>query len=97
MAIEITVPALGESVTEATVGQWFKKPGDAVNVDEPLLELETDKVTLEVPAPVAGVLVDIKVPEGSSVAVGSVLGSINEVAAAASGAESALRPATDGT
>jgi 2-oxoglutarate dehydrogenase E2 component (dihydrolipoamide succinyltransferase) len=78
MAIEITVPALGESVTEATVGQWFKKPGDAVNVDEPLLELETDKVTLEVPAPAAGILADIKVPEGSSVAVGSVLGSINE-------------------
>jgi 2-oxoglutarate dehydrogenase E2 component (dihydrolipoamide succinyltransferase) len=88
MAIEITVPALGESVTEATVGKWFKKPGDAVNVDEPLLELETDKVTLEVPSPVAGVLADIKVPEGSSVAVGSVLGSINErdgAAAKASG------------
>jgi 2-oxoglutarate dehydrogenase E2 component (dihydrolipoamide succinyltransferase) len=88
MAIEITVPALGESVTEATVGQWFKKPGDAVNVDEPLLELETDKVTLEVPAPAAGVLGAIKVPEGSTVAVGTVLGSINErdgAAAKASG------------
>jgi 2-oxoglutarate dehydrogenase E2 component (dihydrolipoamide succinyltransferase) len=83
MAIEITVPALGESVTEATVGQWFKKPGDAVNVDEPLLELETDKVTLEVPAPVAGILAEIKVPEGSSVAVGSVLGSIDERVGAA--------------
>ena len=76
MAIEITVPALGESVTEATVGQWFKKPGDAVNVDEPLVELETDKVTVEVPAPAAGVLADIKVPQGTTVAVGSVLGSI---------------------
>ena len=54
MAIEIKVPALGESVTEATVGQWFKKPGEAVKVDEPLVELETDKVTVEVPAPVAG-------------------------------------------
>ena len=64
MAIEITVPALGESVTEATVGQWFKKPGEAVAVDEPLVELETDKVTLEVPAPAAGVLADIKVPQG---------------------------------
>jgi 2-oxoglutarate dehydrogenase E2 component (dihydrolipoamide succinyltransferase) len=78
MAIEIRVPALGESVIEATVGQWFKKPGDAVSVDEPLLELETDKVTLEVPAPAAGVLADIKVPQGSTVAVGSVLGSIRE-------------------
>ncbi|HSR80557.1 MAG TPA: 2-oxoglutarate dehydrogenase complex dihydrolipoyllysine-residue succinyltransferase [Hyphomicrobiaceae bacterium] len=78
MAIEITVPALGESVTEATVGQWFKKPGDAVNADEPLLELETDKVTLEVPAPVAGVLTDIVVPQGSTVAVGAVLGRVRE-------------------
>src|SRR5215831_7185656 len=78
MAIEIRVPALGESVTEATVGQWFKQPGDAVNADEPLLELETDKVTLEVPAPVAGVLADVKVPQGSTVAVGAVLGSIRE-------------------
>ena len=83
MAIEITVPALGESVTEATVGQWFKKPGDAVTVDEPLLELETDKVTLEVPAPAAGVLAEIKVPQGTTVAVGSVLGSISEGAGAA--------------
>jgi 2-oxoglutarate dehydrogenase E2 component (dihydrolipoamide succinyltransferase) len=78
MAIEIRVPALGESVTEATVGQWFKKPGDAVNADEPLLELETDKVTLEVPAPVAGVLADIVVPQGSTVAVGAVLGRVRE-------------------
>src|SRR5262249_28276377 len=70
--------ALGESVTEATVGQWFKKPGDAVNADEPLLELETDKVTLEVPAPVAGVLADIVVPQGSTVAVGAVLGRVRE-------------------
>ena len=66
MAIEIKVPALGESVTEATVGQWFKKPGEAVNVDEPLVELETDKVTVEVPAPAAGVLADIKVPQGTT-------------------------------
>src|SRR6516165_2695059 len=78
MAIEIRVPALGESVTEATVGQWFKQPGDAVNADEPLLELETDKVTLEVPAPVAGVLADIVVPQGSTVAVGAVLGRVRE-------------------
>jgi 2-oxoglutarate dehydrogenase E2 component (dihydrolipoamide succinyltransferase) len=82
MTIEIKVPALGESVTEATVGQWFKKPGEAVNVDEPLVELETDKVTVEVPAPAAGVLGDIKVAQGTTVAVGSVLGSIKEGAGA---------------
>jgi 2-oxoglutarate dehydrogenase E2 component (dihydrolipoamide succinyltransferase) len=83
MTIEIKVPALGESVTEATVGQWFKKPGDAVKVDEPLVELETDKVTVEVPAPAAGVLADIKVAQGTTVGIGSVLGSISEGAAAA--------------
>jgi 2-oxoglutarate dehydrogenase E2 component (dihydrolipoamide succinyltransferase) len=87
MTIEIKVPALGESVTEATVGQWFKKPGEAVKADEPLVELETDKVTVEVPAPAAGVLADIKVAQGSTVGIGSVLGSINE------GAASAARPA----
>src|SRR5262245_1479165 len=81
MGIEIVVPALGETVTEATVGQWFKQPGDAVNADEPVLELETDKVTLEVPAPASGVLADIKVPQGTTVAVGSVLGPIREGAA----------------
>ena len=58
------MPTLGESVTEATVGKWFKKPGDAVKVDEPLVELETDKVTVEVPAPAAGVLAEIKVRAG---------------------------------
>ena len=83
MTIEIKVPALGESVTEATVGQWFKKPGEAVKADEPLVELETDKVTVEVPAPAAGVLADIKVEQGATVGIGSVLGSINEGAGAA--------------
>ena len=82
MATEIKVPALGESVTEATVGQWFKKPGEAVKIDEPLVELETDKVTVEVPSPVAGVLSDIKVEQGSTVGIGSVLGSIKEGATA---------------
>ena len=82
MATEIKVPALGESVTEATVGQWFKKPGEAVKVDEPLVELETDKVTVEVPSPVAGVLSDIMVQQGSTVGIGSVLGSIKEGATA---------------
>ena len=61
MATEIRVPALGESITEAIVGKWFKNAGDAVKVDEPLVELETDKVTVEVPAPVSGVLGEIKV------------------------------------
>src|SRR5262245_53010367 len=89
MAIEIKVPALGESVTEATVGQWFKQPGDAVAADEPLLELETDKVTIEVPAPSAGVLTDIKVPQGGTVAVGAVLGAIDGAGTQAGTAASA--------
>ncbi|MGC2824997.1 MAG: 2-oxoglutarate dehydrogenase complex dihydrolipoyllysine-residue succinyltransferase [Pseudolabrys sp.] len=80
---DIRVPTLGESVTEATVGKWFKQPGDAVAVDEPLVELETDKVTLEVPAPAAGVLSDIAVKNGDTVAVGALLGQIKEGADAA--------------
>jgi len=80
---EIRVPTLGESVTEATIGKWFKKPGDAVAVDEPLVELETDKVTIEVPAPAAGVLSEIAVKDGDTVAVGAVLGQIKEGAGAA--------------
>ena len=75
---EIRVPALGESVTEATIGKWFKKAGDAVAVDEPLVELETDKVTIEVPAPAAGVLTDVAVKDGDTVAVGALLGAIKE-------------------
>ena len=83
MAIEIKVPALGESVTEATVGKWFKKVGDVVKVDEPLCELETDKVTVEVPAPSAGTLAEILVKEGETVAVGAVLASLREGSAGA--------------
>jgi 2-oxoglutarate dehydrogenase E2 component (dihydrolipoamide succinyltransferase) len=75
---EIRVPILGESVTEATIGKWFKKAGDAVAVDEPLVELETDKVTIEVPAPAAGVLSDIAAKDGDTVAVGALLGAIKE-------------------
>jgi 2-oxoglutarate dehydrogenase E2 component (dihydrolipoamide succinyltransferase) len=75
--MEIRVPALGESVTEATVGQWFKKVGDVVKADEPLVELETDKVTLEVPAPSAGVIESIAVEAGGTVGVGALLGAIN--------------------
>ena len=77
---EIRVPTLGESVTEATIGKWFKKPGDTVAVDEPLVELETDKVTIEVPAPAAGVLSDVAAKDGETVAVGAVLGQIKESA-----------------
>ncbi|MTD94887.1 2-oxoglutarate dehydrogenase complex dihydrolipoyllysine-residue succinyltransferase [Hyphomicrobium sp. xq] len=82
MATEIRVPTLGESITEATVGKWFKKSGDAVKADEPLVELETDKVTVEVPAPASGVLDDIKVSEGQTVSVGALLGAIRNGAAA---------------
>ena len=86
---EIRVPTLGESVTEATIGKWFKKAGDAVAVDEPLVELETDKVTIEVPAPAAGVLSDIAVKDGETVAVGALLGQIKEGAGAAPPAKAA--------
>ncbi|MGD9913339.1 MAG: 2-oxoglutarate dehydrogenase complex dihydrolipoyllysine-residue succinyltransferase [Rhizobiaceae bacterium] len=84
MATEIRVPTLGESVTEATIGKWFKKAGDAIKADEPLVELETDKVTVEVPAPAAGTLSEIAVQEGDTVNVGALLGTISEGAAAAS-------------
>ncbi len=87
---EIRVPTLGESVTEATIGRWFKKAGEAVAVDEPLVELETDKVTIEVPAPSAGVLGEIIAKDGETVAVGALLGQINEGAA---GAKPAAAPA----
>ena len=80
---EIRVPTLGESVTEATIGRWFKKAGDAVAVDEPLVELETDKVTIEVPAPSAGTLGEIAAKDGETVAVGALLGQINDGAAVA--------------
>jgi 2-oxoglutarate dehydrogenase E2 component (dihydrolipoamide succinyltransferase) len=80
---EIRVPTLGESVTEATIGRWFKKPGDPIKVDEPLVELETDKVTIEVPAPSAGVLSEIVAKDGETVAVGALLGQIKPGAAGA--------------
>ncbi len=89
---EIRVPTLGESVTEATIGRWFKKPGDAVAVDEPLVELETDKVTIEVPAPSAGTLGEISAKDGETVAVGALLGQINDGAAGAA-AKPAAAPA----
>ncbi|WP_321334798.1 2-oxoglutarate dehydrogenase complex dihydrolipoyllysine-residue succinyltransferase [Breoghania sp.] len=92
MATEIRVPTLGESVTEATIAQWFKKPGEAVAVDEPLVELETDKVTIEVPAPAAGTIESILVAEGETVEVGALLGTLAE-GAGASAAPAASAPA----
>ena len=89
---EIRVPTLGESVTEATIGKWFKKPGDAVAVDEPLVELETDKVTIEVPAPAAGVLGEIAAKDGETVAVGALLGQIREGAGAPAAKPAAKAP-----
>jgi len=95
MAIEIRVPALGESITEATVGKWFKKAGEPVKADEPLVELETDKVTLEVNAPGAGVLSEITADTGQTVAIGALLGHLTAGAAAApapAGAAKAAAP-----
>jgi 2-oxoglutarate dehydrogenase E2 component (dihydrolipoamide succinyltransferase) len=82
MTIEVKVPALGESITEATVASWFKQPGDAVAADEALCELETDKVSVEVPAPGAGVLGEIVAKEGATVEVGALIATIEEGAAA---------------
>jgi len=97
MATEIRVPALGESVAEATIGQWFKKQGDAVTADEPLVELETDKVTVEVPAPASGFLAEIAVETGETVNVGALLGAIAEgkgAAPAKAAAPKAEKPET---
>ncbi|WP_323055384.1 biotin/lipoyl-containing protein, partial [Brucella intermedia] len=91
MATEIRVPTLGESVTEATIGKWFKKVGDAVAVDEPLVELETDKVTVEVPAAAAGVLAEIVAKEGDTVEVNALLGQISGDGAAAAAAPAAKK------
>jgi 2-oxoglutarate dehydrogenase E2 component (dihydrolipoamide succinyltransferase) len=92
MATEIRVPSLGESVVEATVGQWFKQAGDAVSADEPLVELETDKVTVEVPAPASGVLSEIAVKQGDTVAVGTVLGAISDGGGKAKSVKAASEP-----
>jgi 2-oxoglutarate dehydrogenase E2 component (dihydrolipoamide succinyltransferase) len=94
MAKEIRVPQLGESVTEATIGKWFKAQGDAVKADEPLVELETDKVTVEVPAPVAGILSSIAAQSGQTVNVGALLGAIeNGGAGAAAAPKAEVKPA----
>jgi 2-oxoglutarate dehydrogenase E2 component (dihydrolipoamide succinyltransferase) len=93
MAIEIRVPTLGESISEATVGKWFKKAGEPVRADEPLVELETDKVTLEVNAPGAGVLSEISAETGQTVAIGALLGQLSGGAAAAAPAPAPAAPA----
>jgi 2-oxoglutarate dehydrogenase E2 component (dihydrolipoamide succinyltransferase) len=93
MTTEIRVPTLGESVSEATIAKWFKKPGDAVKADEPLLELETDKVTLEVNAPAAGVLAEITAKDGETVSPGALLGQISEGGAKGAAPAKAVAPA----
>ncbi len=78
MSQKIIVPSLGESITEATITKWLKKKGDTVNTDEPIVELETDKVNVEVPSPVTGVILEINSKDGETVQVGSVLGVVSE-------------------
>ncbi|WP_225008566.1 2-oxoglutarate dehydrogenase complex dihydrolipoyllysine-residue succinyltransferase [Novosphingobium percolationis] len=101
MSIEVKVPTLGESVSEATVGQWLKKPGEAVALDEPICSLETDKVAVDVPAPAAGVMGNYIAQEGDTVSVGALLGTIEDGVAAAGGAapvartEAPVPPASD--
>ena len=95
MTIEVRVPTLGESVTEATVATWFKKPGDSVTADEMLCELETDKVTVEVPSPLSGTLQEIIAQEGETVGVDALLANINESAAASPAAAARPTPAPE--
>jgi 2-oxoglutarate dehydrogenase E2 component (dihydrolipoamide succinyltransferase) len=93
MSTEVKVPVLGESITEATLGQWLKKPGEAVAVDEPIASLETDKVAVEVPSPVAGIMGAYAVEEGATVNVGAVIGSIDAGTGAAAAVAAPARPA----
>ncbi len=86
MATDVQVPTLGNSITEGTLAQWLKKPGEAVDADEPIASLETDKVSVEVPSPVAGVLTEQLVEEGANVAVGAVIARIDQTATAGASA-----------
>ena len=97
MATDVQVPALGESITEGTLAQWLKKPGEAVAADEPIASLETDKVSVEVPSPIAGVLTEQLVQEGDTVAVGAVIARIDQgaTASAAAAAAPAQSPAQE--
>ena len=97
MATDVAVPALGESITEGTLAQWLKKPGEAVAADEPIATLETDKVSVDVPSPSAGVLSETLVKEGDTVAVGAVIARIDENATAAAGGASPAKEAADAT
>src|SRR5437762_11576904 len=97
MATDVQVPALGESITEGTLAQWLKKPGEAVAADEPIASLETDKVSVEVPSPVAGVLTEQLVKEGDNVAVGAVIARIDEKATAGAGAPAPAVAAANAT
>lgn len=100
MSTEVKVPVLGESITEATLGQWLKKPGEPVAVDEPIASLETDKVAVEVPSPVAGIMGAYAVEEGATVNVGAVIGSIDAgtgAAAAPAAAAATVAPAVTST
>ena len=94
MATDVKVPTLGESITEATLGQWLKKPGDAVKADEPIASLETDKVAVEVPSPVAGVIGELVVNEGDTVNVGAVIARIEEGETAKTAATPAVEDRT---
>ncbi|MBT5571626.1 MAG: 2-oxoglutarate dehydrogenase, E2 component, dihydrolipoamide succinyltransferase, partial [Alphaproteobacteria bacterium] len=97
MATEIKVPDMGESVTEGTIARWYKAVGEAITADEPLVEIETDKVTVEVPAPSSGVLTEIRADEGADVEVGSVIGAIDESATATAAASAPAAPAAAAT
>ena len=94
MATDVAVPALGESITEGTLAQWLKKPGEAVAADEPIATLETDKVSVDVPSPSAGVLSEALVKEGDTVAVGAVIARIDENATATAGGAAPSKEAT---
>jgi 2-oxoglutarate dehydrogenase E2 component (dihydrolipoamide succinyltransferase) len=93
MATELKVPTLGESITEAVIGKWLKNIGDSVAIDEPIVDLETDKVSVQLPAPLAGVLKEQKYPQGATVKVGDVIGSIDQAAATAATKPAASKPA----
>jgi len=86
MPTDVKVPTLGESITEATLGAWLKQPGDAVAADEPIASLETDKVSVDVPSPVAGTFGEALVKEGDTVAVGAIIARISEAGASAASA-----------
>src|SRR5919202_2670141 len=95
MATDVEVPALGESITEGTLAQWLKKPGEPVKPDEPIASLETDKVSVEVPSPIAGVLAEQLAKEGDTVAVGAVIARIGEGGATATPAQAAADATTN--